>query len=261
MEGTDGRQIGPETPIKRRNHETPFSRVQDTGPLHTGEIPLDLLLRHRDDHRRGGDLRLCGEDRRLHGAQSPAEGDRLRLLPELHPLLHQPVQRSVHLHRRDLLHLEDGLPDRDRRHALGRHVVPAPHVALLPRGAGHLGPVDDAEPVDHPRYAALDRGLREQIPQEPPVDPVRPSHLPSARTGDVRLHPRLLRPVEAGAVLRSGTLRRQHHDPFARSRRREARPRIQTLDRQPLHHARVRLAGHGDLHAASWGAWPTSWRR
>ncbi len=83
-----------------------------------GKIPENLLFRHRDDHRGGGDLRLCGEDRRLHGAEGAGQGHRLRLLLQLRTLLHQPVQRPVHLHRRDLLHLEDGLPDRDHRHAL-----------------------------------------------------------------------------------------------------------------------------------------------
>ena len=31
------------------------------------------------------------------------------------PVLYQSVQRAVHVHRRDLLHLEDGLSDRDHR--------------------------------------------------------------------------------------------------------------------------------------------------
>ena len=66
-------------------------------------------------------------------------------LPELRSLLHQPVQRPVHLHRLHLLHLEDGLSDRNRRHALGRNVLPTAHVALLPRRTDHRLALADAQ--------------------------------------------------------------------------------------------------------------------
>ena len=39
--------------------------VQDLGPLHTGEVPRHLLLRHRDDHRHRRDLRLRRKGRQL----------------------------------------------------------------------------------------------------------------------------------------------------------------------------------------------------
>lgn len=120
--------------IDNRRDENAFSGVQDSGPLHTGQVPVDLFLRHRHDHRDRGGLRLRGEDRRLHGAARTPEIGHPRLLPQLHPLLHQPVQRPVHLHRLHLLHLEDGLPDRDRGHALGRHVVPPADVAPTSSG-------------------------------------------------------------------------------------------------------------------------------
>ncbi len=61
------------------------------------------------------------------------------------------------------LHLEDGLPDRDRGYAFGRHEFPKADVALFPGGADHRFALSGVEPLVDSGVAAQLRGFREAI--------------------------------------------------------------------------------------------------
>lgn len=167
-----------------------------------GKFLGHVYLRHSDDYRGRGRVRLRRETRQLHRDARAGVGNHIRLLSQLRAVLRQSVQRAVHLHRRDILHLEDGVPDRNRRHAVGRNEFPAADVALFHRRVRHHGSVVRAEHVADTRFAARLRGVRVEVHQDPQGRPVRTPYLPPDRTRDVRLRAQLQQDVAVGDVLR-----------------------------------------------------------
>ena len=65
-------------------------------------------------------------------------GDSLRLLPQLHPLLHELVQFAVHVFGRDILHVQDGGEFRNHSHIGWWGELQTFDGALFHLGHGHF---------------------------------------------------------------------------------------------------------------------------
>jgi len=137
-------------------------------------------------------------------------------------------------------------PTRPRswRHALGRHVVPPPDVALFPRGADHRQPFADAEPLADTHFAAAHRQFRVAVHKTQAERQVQPPHRPPDRAGDFAY----IRGYNDGSQQASFLALEEYYS-GTMTRSLEAadvkfQPRDQTLDAPRYTKRRIRLAGH-----------------